>query len=252
MFRSILFVLGCAFLCSLAVALVYFRFEHSKSYADATTIKSFAEFDFSSYAFGIVAVAVSFAGVYVSVVPDRCSDQIAKLLQVHLTPDPFQDLGEIESKCHPKQGVQGYIQTEGVKSTYALVVLSRWVSLEPSVRKTLLGVDGISSNRRWLGTAFEFFQSQRDRFFVTVLGACTSVLYASVPIAYWLNSERLAVAVLKVVYLLCLIEMICCAVLYLIRISFLGVFEDRMAPWRNEIRNHLLLIEEKKIEKVGI
>lgn len=247
--KALLYFVLCIVGCG-GLVLLTFSVLNSAIYSGPTQFKSFSEFDFSSYAFGIVAVAVSFAGVYISIVPDKCNDQLLNILTVHLTPDPFSDLADLERKCHPDQVVVGYTRTEGLKGAYALVVLKRWVSLDETTRDKCLGTHGISSVRSWLGSGYRFLESQSDRLIITTLGTSVSVLYVFIPAAYYFHSEKLAASLIAVIYLLCITEMLLCAFLYTFRHLFVRIFEDRMSSWKEQINNHLLTAQERSVPKL--
>src|ERR1700726_869981 len=78
---------------------VYYIIESRGSYVNSTATTKFFDFDFAGYCFGLVAVAVSCAGVYLSLVVDRASDLLMRMVEVHLMPDPFADRKTLEEIC---------------------------------------------------------------------------------------------------------------------------------------------------------
>ena len=208
---------------------------------EATKLHSFSEFDFSSYAFGLVAVALSFAGIYISIILESCNDQLYRLLTVHFIPIPFQDVSDLEKACHPSATVQGIARTSGICCVHAIVGLKKWSALSKLNKAELLGPSGLGAGRSWFGPLFSFFQSGRDRLIVASIGISTSLVYVALPAAYWMSYETLSVAMLSAMYVMCVLEILVCASLYLLKWFFISGVEKEMPKWHPEISNTLVM-----------
>lgn len=238
-------------LAALAIAAFYIYFRSSGIYAAETTSKSPTEFDFSAYSFGIIAVAVTFAGVYISIVPDRCSDQIMKIVELHYIPHLFNDIGRLETTCKPEQDNGSTRRTDGVKVLYAVSQLIRWASLDDADRDKHTGSEGLGTGRSWLGKGFLLFQYQTDRLVIATVGIVISIIYVLAPIAYWIDSEKIAVGMLYTVYICSIVEMLLCAFFYAIRYGYISHFEQRVVSFEGEISNFLTMVTKAKVPNAG-
>lgn len=183
------------------------------------------EFDFAGYAFGLVAVAVSFSGVYVSIVPESCIAQFKARISAHLIPAPFSDWKNVSDQCHPDE----VFRTAQIKQLY---VLSIWGSIGRERRRELLEADGLDQSESWFNKRLDWFERQSDRLLAVTLGAAISLLYLAVPITYPFLPVPAAFALLATIYVLCVADVITCALLFWFRQAFVADFDDKAKHWR--------------------
>jgi len=213
-----------------------------------TTIHhKFFEFDFAGYAFGLVAVAVSAAGVYVSMVTNRVSDEMMRVIELHYVPDPFLDRKLIEDRCAPGEaGNAGRLRrTAHVKVIYAITQLLKWPTLEEDERKRLLGHEGLDAEKLNLAKPFPRLQEQFDRKLVLQFAIIIAVVYATIPFLYFFVKGEIVVTVLFTLYILCIVEIVLCAALFYRRSRFLSLFEIRVGAWREDIAIYLAALAEE-------
>ena len=191
-----------------------------------------SDFDFSGYAFGLVAVAVSFSGVYVSIVPESCIGQLKNRIAVHLIPSPFSDWKDIRDQCDPKNPTR----TPTIKILYVLAV---WGTIGRNERRDLLQSDGLDQSDYWFNRRLEWFEKQSDRLLAVTLGAAISILYLLVPISYPFLDANAGFSLIVTIYLLCMVDVMACAILFWIRHSFVRTFNDRAKQWQPFCENYL-------------
>jgi hypothetical protein len=221
---------------------VHYLIESQGYFPSSTPNTKFFEFDFAGYCFGLVAVAVSCAGVYLSLVVDRASDLLMRMVEIHLMPDPFGDRKTLEEICRPQIITIPLERTDKVKVTYAISQLPRWKTLDQTERLNLTGREGLDAERLSNGRRFRWYQNQHDRIAVLLFAIVISVLYAVVPFLYGLASGQAIVAQLFTIYILCFLEIGLCTFLFWRRDQFLSNFEVRMSSWRPDLKMFMLMV----------
>jgi hypothetical protein len=210
-------------------------------FPNETIQNKFFEFDFAAYCFGLVAIAVSCAGVYISLVIDRSSDQLMRLVELHLMPDPFADRKTLEELCKPRSYSTNVERTDKVKVIYAISQLPRWKTMEPQEQAELTGPNGLDAERLGNGKRFRRFQEQLDRKWVLHGAIIISTLYATVPFLYYFAPGRVVVTELFTTYICCIAEIVLCAILFWRRSHFFSHYESRMSSWKADLKNFIVM-----------
>ena len=223
------------------ITLTYCVFVYKGFRVESVKLHSFSDFDFASYSFGLVAVALSFAGIYISIILEECSEQLYRLLNVHFVPFPFDDMRALEKACHPTTTTPGLAPTPGLRCAHAIVCLRKWSALSIDAKRNLLSLEGLSAGRGWFGPVFSYFQSGRDRLLVASVGVSTAFIYVALPIAYWFDLEVVAAAMLVSIYVMCVIEIALCSGLYFAKWFFISGVNSEMPKWAPEMANSLLM-----------
>lgn len=215
---------------------------------EPTVNNKFFEFDFAGYSFGLVAVAVSAAGVYVSIVTDRISDQMMRVIELHFVPNPFQERKLIEEHCAPEDTDNGKVhRTAHVKVIWAITQLVKWPTLEDEKKKDLLGTEGLDAEKLGLAKPFPKLQDQFDRKLVLQFAIIIAAIYATIPFLYFFVNGRIVVTVLFTLYVLCIAEIVLCSALFYKRSRFMALFEMRVGSWRPDVENYLVRLLEVKV-----
>ena len=165
-----------------------------------------------------------------------------KLVELHLTPEPFQDRASLSSVCKPDIVSSKVHRPEAAKALYAITVLLKWSALSLEERSKYLGPEGINQHGTLLGRFFVYFQNQDDRIFVADVGIATSVFYFMVPLSYYCASLRTVAALLFTIYALCVFQVVTCIVLFAVRTNFIVYFERSMPSWKGQLDNYIQLI----------
>ena len=228
--RFFLYLAVVSFCCFVA-GLITFAIVSTHHLLGSGAIAS-AEFDFPGYAFGLVAVAVSFSGVYVSIVPESCIGQLKNRAAAHLIPSPFSEWKNIRDQCDPKNPAR----TATVKILYVLAI---WGTIGRNERRDLLQSDGLDQSDYWFNKRLEWFEKQSDRLLAVTVGAVISLLYLAVPIFYPFATKEAGFSLLVVLYVTCLADVLICAVLFWVRHAFVQNFNDKAKQWQPFCENYL-------------
>ena len=208
----------------------------AQNYLDKSVFAAkLVDFDFAAYAFGLVAVAVSLSGVYVSIVPDSCIGQLKARAAAHLTPAPFDDWRSIRNYTAPSNPDR----PPQIKGLYVLAV---WNTIGKQERRKLLEDDGLDQAEAWFNKKLEWFDNQRDRLLAVVLGSAISISYLFVPLIYPFFDASSNFALLVVIYILCLLDVIVCAGLFWFRMTFVKEFDSVAKQWHPICENYLARI----------
>ena len=223
------------------------QFASSANVAASPAILKLADFDFAGYAFGLVAVAVSFSAAYISIVPESCIGQLKKCVEVHLIPAPFGDWREVRDRCHPNKETSGLKRSARVKTLYVLAI---WGTIGRAMREEQLGPDGIDETEPWLNKRFELFENQTDRLLAVTLGAAISVIYLAVPLTFPFVPVHVGFAMLATLYVLCLADVLACAFMFYQRYDFVRRFDDAARSWVEGCETYLANLAQASITSI--
>jgi hypothetical protein len=209
----------------------------------------YIEFDFAGYCFGLVAVAVSSAGVYFSLVVQPLSADMLKRIELHLMPKPFKSGEVAESICRPVPDLPAVERGPEIKIIHAAIRLARWATLEENDKKELLGPEGLNAGKLNFARGVATFEEQWDRQIVSVIATVICVIYVAVPFLYIASLVVLLISLLWSLYFLAILEAVVCASLYWRRWSYLAEFEKHLGGWAVNIDHYILVVETARVEK---
>ncbi|MEA2841697.1 MAG: hypothetical protein QOF41_3027 [Methylobacteriaceae bacterium] len=254
MFRRFSVILTICAVCAVVIWGVLLLVAHRWAWAADEAIKSrFADFDFAGYIFGMVAVAVSSAGVYVTLFTERATDQMMKLVEMHLIPDPFSDSKIAQHYCDPKLNDGNSVQRSApIRVIYSLYKLRTWVGMNPEQRAKLLGEEGLDADALGIGKQFPKLQEHVDKKLVFSIAVIISLLYATLPLFYLAKDNKIVFTVLIVLNIMCVVEIAICAICYFYRTRFFSNFEARLGSWRPDIANYLFALAAHQAQKEAL
>jgi hypothetical protein len=209
----------------------------------------YIDFDFAGYCFGIIAVAVSGAGVYISLVVRPLSVEMVERIETHLMPVPFHSVELAEKTCAPQDHLQGFHRGPEVKIIYAAIRLSKWVTLEDDEKLKLMGPEGLDAGKLGFGKGFSKYEALWDRQLVFVIALLICIVYGAVPWIYLFSKQAiLAIAVLWTLYVMAIVEAAVCACLYWKRANYLQSFERHLGGWSINIEHHIIALEAMRLK----
>lgn len=237
-------ILALAFALWLAVFL--FVLFHSPAQTQPLNTK-YIDFDFAGYCFGLVAVAVSCAGVYISLVVRPISADLIKRVETHLMPKPFSSATVAEDICSPAAEITNVLRGPEIKIIYAVVRLAKWATLEDNEKLQLLGPEGLNAGRLGFGRGFAKYEEQWDRRLVIVVAVVMCVIYATIPFIYLSSFLSVLISILWTLYFFSLVEAVVCACFFWRRSRYLNEFEKHLGGWRINIDHYILLTEAERV-----
>jgi len=236
---------------ALALCVVIYGFIWWKDYFSASPVLTtkYIDFDFAGYCFGIIAVAVSGAGVYISLVVRPLSAEMVERIETHLMPEPFKSVELAEKTCAPQNDLPTLTRGPEVKVIYAAIRLAKWATLEDDEKQKLMGPEGLNAGNLGFGKGFSKYESLWDRQLVFVIALLISIVYAVVPWIYLFSTKAiLAIAVLWSLYVMAIIEAVVCACLYWRRAKYLNHFEQLLGGWSVNIGHYIVALETMRVK----